>query len=252
MPAGDARAASPHWLATELDAYRYEIGYRNPSPLAFGQATLYRADKFYAHQTVKRWLSDTPREVSDTWSRAAAGSTGWGYLVLATRFLPVHDSKIVDNGAPFWVLNVHFGLDETVKTRSAHQLLAIARELCADEPFLVAGDFNLFPDRDGDAQRAILTAHWQDLGKGARTLQAGRQVEGTFVGYEHDPFKADLRDMRSRLDHVFASPSSRVHCTGPAILYTKCMLAQEPPELSTRQLPSDHLPLLLPRIEFSC
>lgn len=153
----------------------------------------------------------------------------------------VHEEKIVKNASPFWVFNVHFGLDEDVKTKSCLKLLQIINEVAGNEPYIVCGDFNFFPDKDGNIQRAVLTAIMKDLGHGALTL-AGKLVEGTFIGYEHDQFKADLNNMTSRLDHIFSSKT--VERIGSAILYTKTMLDNEPQELTTRDYPSDHLPIL--------
>lgn len=226
---------------SSLSKYQYEIGYRNPSLLSFGQATLYKPEKVYPLQTVKRWLSDTPETVSDTWALNAGGSTGFGYLVLGTQFVAVKEGKVVTNAEPFWVFNVHFGLEEDLKTKSCHKLLEIVTAITKGQHFVICGDFNFFPDRDGNKQRAILTEKLQDLGKGAKTL-GGRLVEGTFIGYEHDQFKADLTNMVSRLDHVFGSEG--VIGKEPT-LYTKTMLPEEPEELTTRKYPSDHLPLRL-------
>lgn len=97
------------WLGS-FDDYYFEIGYRNGSKLSFGQANLYNPDKFYAAETVKKWLSDTPDEISDTWATQSGGTTGFGYLVLCTKFLWVHDGKIIVDAEPFWVINIHFGL----------------------------------------------------------------------------------------------------------------------------------------------
>ena len=232
---------SVNQFLSSLFKYQYEIGYRNPSLLAFGQAILYKPEKFYPLQTVKRWLSDTPETVSDTWAINPAGSTGFGYLVLGTQFLSVKEGKVVTNAEPFWVFNVHLGMEEDVKTKSCHKLLEIVTKLTSGQKFVICGDFNFFPDRDGNKQRAILTEKLQDLGKGAKTL-GGRPVEGTFVGYEHDQFKADLNNMVSRLDHIFGLEG--VVGKDPT-LYTKTMLPEEPEELTTRQYPSDHLPLRL-------
>ena len=97
------------------------------------------------------------------------------------------------------------------------------------------------PDKDSEKQRQILTSTFKDLGKGAKTL-GGKSVEGKFIGYEHDTFKADLNNMKSRLDHVLCSKN--VVGINPT-LYTKTMLDQEPVELTTRDYPSDHLPIVI-------
>nr|QYA18704.1 putative endonuclease/exonuclease/phosphatase [Clandestinovirus] len=232
------------WLATSFPQYYYEIGFRNASALSFGQANLYNPNKFYADRTVKRWLSDTPNVISDTWASSAGGSTGFGYLVLATRFLWVFEGKVVENKKPFWVFNVHFGLEEDLKTKSCAKLLEIVKEVSGGESSIISGDFNLFPDRDATKQRAILVSEFNDIGEGAITSQKAQKVEGTFVGFEHDSFKADLKNMVSRLDHIFTYPKTNQFVKrDPAQLITKTMLVPEPEELSVRHLPSDHLPI---------
>jgi endonuclease/exonuclease/phosphatase family metal-dependent hydrolase len=223
----------------EFDEYYYEVAYRNPSPLAFGQAILYNPKKFYPMKTVKKWLSDTPDQVSDTFSPKSQNFSG--YIVLGIQFMHVFEEKIVINAKPFWVFNTHFGLDETLKTQSCHALKRLVSSISNGDEFVVCGDFNFFQDKDGDKQRSILTESCNDLAKGAKTL-AGKSVEGTFIGYEHDEFKSDLNNMHSRLDHIFGSKN--VSGINP-ILYTKTMLKEEPAELTTRNYPSDHLPLLI-------
>ena len=217
--------------------YRFVIDYRNASPMAFGQAILYDPKKFYALKTVKKWLSATPDVISDI--------CGHGSIVSGVQFCRVHDGKVISDAAPFWVFNTHFGLQEELKTQSCHVILKIVEELVPeDQCALICGDFNFFPDRDGNKQREILTAKWTDFGN-AVTL-SGKPLEGTFVGYEHDEFKADLNNMVSRLDHVFGCGHIGTFTLAKnPVLYTKTMLEVEPEELTTRDYPSDHLPLVV-------
>ncbi len=227
--------------------YLFVVEYRNSSLLSFGQAILYKPEKLYPVKTTKYWLSDTPHKLSDTWANKAGGTTGFGYIVMGVKFYPVSEEKVIHGSKPLWVFNTHFGLEEELKTKSCHKLRRIVESTvtCEDsegnDEFIVCGDFNFFPDKDGNNQRSILTSKWKDLGQSALTL-SGKKVEGTFVGYEHDNFKADLKNMVSRLDHVFSSTNVKgVNAT----LYTKTMLDKEPEELTTRDYPSDHLPLVV-------
>jgi endonuclease/exonuclease/phosphatase family metal-dependent hydrolase len=236
-----------------FDQYHSKVEYRNGSPLAFGQAILYKPQKLFPLKVVTRWLSDTPEVPSDTWPIKPNGSPGFGYLVLGVQFLPVKEEvsvvngrtatcvKFIANATPFWVFNTHFGMEEDIKDKSCVALLKIVKGLVGTDEFLVCGDFNFFSDRDGEKQRAVLTQEWNDLGKGARTL-GGKEVSGTFIGYDHDQFKADLKTCGSRLDHVF---SSRGLTAVEKVLYTRTMLEEEPEELTTRLYPSDHLPLVV-------
>ena len=221
---------------SSFTGYDFEYGYRNSNELSFGQAILFKPSKLYPMEISKKWLSDTPDTVSDTYS----SDRQVGYLVLGVKFYHVVDGKIVTNKDPFWVFNTHYGLDEDLKTKSCHALLKIIKSVAKDTSFFLSGDFNFFPDRDGGLQRSVLTSEFDDLAKGAVTL-GGKHVEGTFVGFDHDEFKADLNNMVSRLDHIFGKG---LNASNP-ILYTKTMLDVEPPELTTRDYPSDHLPLLI-------
>jgi endonuclease/exonuclease/phosphatase family metal-dependent hydrolase len=173
---------SVNQFLSSMDKYHFKVEYRNPGPLSFGNAILYKPDKFYPLQTMKKWLSDTPHVVSDSYiAKEGDVPKGFGYIVMGVLFQRVENNKIVKNSKPFWVFNTHLGLDEKLKTESCYQLLNI---LC-DLPFelLLTGDFNFFPDKDGAVQRKILTdANLQDLGKGAVTSSKGKQIEGTFVG----------------------------------------------------------------------
>lgn len=215
--------------------FYHEVAYRNPSAASFAQAILYRSTKFFPLNTCKKWLSATPNKVSDTFSN------GFGAIVQCVCFAWVFDGKLVNNVPPIWIFNTHFPLDESAKTQSCLALQSIILKKTKGAEFLLVGDFNFFADKDGPKQRALLCQWMQDLGKGAKTL-LGKQVEGTFIGYDYDPSKADLTNMTSRLDHVFGS--ANVVGTTP-ILYTKTMLSVEPVELTTRQYPSDHLPLVV-------
>jgi endonuclease/exonuclease/phosphatase family metal-dependent hydrolase len=220
----------------QFKQYQYVLKYRNPSKLSFGLAILYKPEKFFAMDTLVRWLSDTPDIPSDNWSP----NNGFGSNVLCQKFIPVVDQKCVFGSRPLWILNTHFGLDEELKTKSCQKLVEIIRDVIDGCPFVLSGDFNFFPDRDGPKQRSIITEHFVDAGQGAITLN-GKQIEGTFIGYDHDNFKADLNNINSRLDNIFVSGVTH----GRAILYTKTMMDVEPPELTTRDFPSDHLPIVI-------
>ena len=226
------------WLAL-LKGYRYVVDYANSTPLAMGQAILYKPDRFYAKQHVKYWLSELATVPSDTFGN------GYGYIVSGLELMVVDPvSKLLVHGAqPFWVFNTHFGLDEDLKLKSCIALQHIIRDGIGATHFIVCGDLNLFPDRDGNAHRALLAEHWTDCGKGAITLLGQRQVEGTFVGYHYDAFKADLGNMVSRLDHIFCSPNMTP--SFPTLWNKTMKVPNEVDDPTTRDFPSDHWPLVV-------
>lgn len=246
-------APSDARFLSQFDQYRFVIGYRNPSfpspaapkETAFAQATLYNYKKMFPLQSFSKWLSDTPDVPSDTWAPNPA--TARGAMVLCTQFQLTYQGRIVKNTSPFWVFNVHFELGEEEKTKSCYKLLEIIDSVAKGQPYIVCGDFNFFPPNliptsRGKEQREILTQVMKDLGKDALT-PSGRFIEGTFVGYEHDKFKADLNEIITRTDHIFGSQT--VEKIGEALVDTRTMRDPEPQELTTRDLPSDHLPLIV-------
>lgn len=237
------------FLSRFADVYDYELRMRNPSNMSFGQAVLFKKDKFFKSDTIVRWLSSTPEVPSDDFSVKSPGSCGFGTTVMGVKLWSRLGPSVRLDRKPLWVFNTHFALDEGVKTRSCHALVKIMEETIArDAPFVVCGDFNFFPDRDGDKQRAILCETMKDAAKGAVTVQSGTPLEGTFVGYEHDEFKASLvpSERISRLDHVFCHQGDAVMSVTDPILYNKTMLPTgEPEEFGTRKLPSDHLPVVV-------
>ncbi len=231
------------FLASSFPYPQYEFwsDRRNASPIAFGQAIIWDPQRFYPLKYEKRWLSDTPEEMSDTWTKDAWETKDLGFTVIGVKLCCVSiEGKRITNQPSFWVFNTHFPVEEDFKTKACKAITEIVSGIAKADPFILAGDFNLFPDRNADVQRFILTNRLKDLGRGAHSSQKKRKLEGTFVGYAHDNFKADLGNMISRLDHVFGSTT--VASLDPT-LYTETMLPEEPEELTTRNTPSDHLAL---------
>lgn len=207
------------WLAQFSDVYHYELAYRNPTALAFGQAVLYRKDRFFAQDANRHWFE--------------------GSLMLVVQLREHASGKVVDKSA-LMVGNVHFPMEEAAKL----SLAKFVTTKKADDTSILCGDFNFFPDMPGcDEQRATIARVFQDLGKGAIASQDGRPLEGTFVGFDHDEMKAPMgHELVGRLDHIFGM---HMELVTPPLLFTETMLAEEPKELQVRDLPSDHLPLVV-------
>lgn len=241
---GLANNQSVNRYLAEFDQYYSVFSHRGPSKTAFGNATLYKFEQFFPIKNFPKWLSDTPNEVSDTWNMRK--DCAFGAIVLCTKFMHVHQERIIKNAKPFWVFNVHFAnASEDIKTKSCKTLLEIIKKYAKKNPYVVCGDFNFFEDGDGATQREILAKEMLDCGKDAVTL-GGKKLERTHIGFQHHNKKADLTNLNkggSRLDYVWASPGAER--IGNALLYTKTMLDAEPEELTSYDLPSDHLPLIV-------
>lgn len=98
----------------------------------------YRKDRLRVLATGDFWLSDTPETV---------GSISWGNLyprmVTWARFQRIAD------GATFVLYNTHLPYreeDEPARERGAALILSRLRQLPADEPIILTGDFNTAPD----------------------------------------------------------------------------------------------------------
>jgi len=224
---------------SNFDQYYYELAYRDAKEGSFGQAILYKKDKFYPLKTVKQWISDTSNMVSNTYDTG-----NLTYLLFGTQFMHISNNKIVTNKAPFWIFNTHFGIPEDTKTKSAHKTVQLIKSLVEYDEYLLCGDFNFFPDKDADKQRKIFTDEMIDFGKGAKTL-SGLNIEGTFIGMHYDPYHININNhssINSRLDHIFGSTGfSSLNPT----LYSKTMLDIEPKDMMVSDFPSDHLPLVI-------
>nr|WP_310096354.1 endonuclease/exonuclease/phosphatase family protein [Pseudoxanthomonas sacheonensis] len=136
----------------------------------------YRKDRLRVLATGDFWLSDTPEVV---------GSITWGNLyprmVTWARFQRIAD------GATFVLYNTHLPYreeDEPVRTRGAALILERLRQLPADEPILLIGDFNTVPD---SRAHALLTAALTDAWQAAPRHQGPPATFHNFTG------KADLR-----------------------------------------------------------
>lgn len=136
----------------------------------------YRKDRLRVLATGDFWLSDTPEVV---------GSITWGNLyprmVTWARFQRVAD------GATFILCNTHLPYreeDEPVRTRGAALILERLRQLPADEPILLTGDFNTVPNSPA---HALLTTTLTDAWLAAPRHQGPPATFHNFTG------KADLR-----------------------------------------------------------
>jgi endonuclease/exonuclease/phosphatase family metal-dependent hydrolase len=223
-------------MANLLPKKIFVVDFRNSQPISMGQAILYKKSRFYQAEHIKRWFSNTPFIPSDD-------SDGFGYILNGICLLPVLNTKIISPIKPLWIYNTHFPLNEEQKTKCC---LILKELIDKDKTFILCGDFNFFPDFDGDKQRNSLG--FKDLGKDAKTLKGSISIEGTFIGYTHDLFHADFKKMVSRLDHVFSSEN--VEKVEDSILVNKTMISEVDNDLSfefdnKRRYPSDHLPLLV-------
>ena len=241
----DNNISPEEWLCSLDRKYKFIVSYRNPSKYSFGQATVYDSSKLFPVQVLTRWLSDTPNVPSDTWEDQK-GQTGFGSNALFVQFAFVENEKIVTNCESFWSVNIHFPLDEDIKTKACQKLLELIDDICDFDRVVLSGDFNFFFDgnRMGAKHLSIMEAALTNISKNKLTSQELRNINGTFVGYPHDEFCAkDPRNPDSCLDYIFVDCD--VKYDDNVTVLTKTFLENEPTELSEPySLPSDHLALV--------
>lgn len=235
----------------------YEIFYtkRNATDLAFGQAILWKYDKFSPLAYDKKWISPTPNIPSNGFQ---SNGKGFGQTAVGVLLHPCENGKFIREAKPFWVYNVHLLLEEELKTKSCMMLGEMAKNL--DRPAIFAGDFNLFPDKDGGKQAGILGKCFEDLTKDSKTSQGDRPLRGTFIGTKHDRFRkmsekalevANLNEVfDSKLDHILGTKGITLATSTPLVI-TETMLPVEPKEFDVMvngelsiDYPSDHMPVL--------
>ena len=136
----------------------------------------YRKDRLRVRSSGDFWLSDTPD---------VPGSISWGTLyprmVTWARFQRIAD------GATFVFYNTHLpyrGEDETARTRGAALIVARLKQLPADEPVILAGDFNAPPE---SATYALLSDTLTDAWTAASRRSGPSATFHNFTG------KADRR-----------------------------------------------------------
>lgn len=126
-------------------------------------------------------------------------------MALFVKFAFVANARIVANQPAFWTVNVHFPLDENLKTFCSSKLSQLVRDIC-DGPVVIADDFNFFPQWQGAHQYNIMSYGMDAASRNIVTNQERRVITGTYVGYPHNAYAApDPRYPKTQLDYIFAA-----------------------------------------------
>lgn len=136
------------------------------------------------------WLSETPNIV---------GSLGWGdkhpHMVTWVKLK-------ANNGKLFYVLNTHFDWSSSnVRQKSAQLVMRWIKDNINDEPFIVAGDFNSYPESD-----TYKTMSCYDIAKDSYTAASKRKG----VCYSFHDFGRIPEEKRKILDYIFVRNDIKV------------------------------------------
>lgn len=106
----------------------------------------FRKNRFKLQDQGHFYLSETPERPSKGWDGKFIRGTSW------VKLKDVHTSQI------FFLFNTHFEYHGALaRERSARLLLKKIQEIAKKEPFVVVGDFNLFPTMEGEKTYLALT-----------------------------------------------------------------------------------------------
>ena len=205
-------------------------------------AIFYRTDKFDVIEKGDFWLSETPDVPSKGWDAVLPRICSWGHF------------KCKDTGFEFLFFNLHMDhIGVQAREESAKLVVAKIREMCKPKEFVIlTGDFNV------DQNNHIYTTFVSSGILADSYETAGRRYapNGTFNSF-NPSLKTD-----SRIDHIFVTPSVRVHDYGVLTdtYRTETAASGEeiksgafPKEVSLHsydaRTPSDHFPVVV-RLEF--
>ncbi len=202
----------------------YGVGLEDGKEKGPYNAIFYKHSRFRLLQESSFYLSSTP----------AIPSKGWdGKFPRGVSFVKLEDKKL---NRVFYVFNTHFDYHgQIARDESAYLLKEKIFEISKKHPFILTGDFNLFPDLGGKQTYFILTKKDGDMvlfDALHKTLFPHLGPTGTWSGYK------EAGQPGIKPDCIFVSKDITV--ISHAILS----------DTFEGNFPSDHLPVLA-ELEFS-
>jgi len=221
-----------------LDGYDY-IGVGRDDGKQAGEyaAIFYKKNRVRLLSQGNFWLSETPERPGLGWDAACIRICTWG------KFKNLRTKK------KFYYFNLHMDhVGIQARREAAKLVVARIKEIAKGAPVVLTGDFNV--DQYDEIYRIFTDSGvLKDSYVSARLRFA---ENGTFNSFKSDLFT------KSRIDHVFVSPKTRVEAYGvltnsywvPDTMTAPSQKASDAPqEISfqhyQRRLPSDHYPVFV-------
>lgn len=176
---------------------------------------LYDTTRFVVLKNGTFWHSNTPD---------IPGSMSWGNNLPRITTWGIFKSKTTEK--KFVVMNTHYHWDEPYRRNSTRLILKKWREIAADLPTILMGDFNLPPS--SEAHQLFCGLRKNDsgpLGKFIDTWQKPEHQTGTYHGFNGDR-------TGDRIDWILVT--SRFHVENSEIIYYD----------ENGKYPSDHFPVI--------
>ena len=205
-------------------------------------AIFYRTDKFEVLEHGDFWLSEITDRPNKGWDAALPRICTWGH------FLDLQTKR------RFWFFNLHMDhVGVRAREESAKLVVAKIREMCGPREFVIlTGDFNV--DQNNPIYTTFTTSGI--LADSYQTAARRYAPNGTFNNF-NPTLKTD-----SRIDHIFVSPSVRVHDYGVLTDTYRSQTTRSDEEIKSgafpkevslhsyeARTPSDHFPVVV-RLEF--
>jgi endonuclease/exonuclease/phosphatase family metal-dependent hydrolase len=212
--------------------YDYKHAYYGPDSTSFALAIFYKRDKFFVTGLNLHLLPLADKNKPN----------------LSRIVLMVKLRLLADPLNEFYVGSTHFAIGEEEKEAAAIFLKNELDKITEmGVPFLCAGDFNFFDDRDGAKHRKIMLEGsicmrikdretYPEYTQLSDLVFPLSNVSGTFIGFKHDQFNQPFEKM-SRLDHIFANKLVKI--SKQAYAYGDMELVKK------REYPSDHLMIVV-------
>ena len=221
-----------------LDGYDY-IGVGRDDGERAGEyaAIFYKKNRVRLLNQGNFWLSETPERPGLGWDAACIRICTWG------KFKNLRTKK------KFYYFNLHMDhVGIQARREAAKLVVARIKEIAKGAPVVLTGDFNV--DQYDEIYRIFTDSGvLKDSYVSARLRFA---ENGTFNSFKSDLFT------KSRIDHIFVSPQTRVEAYGvltnsywvPDTMTAPSQKASDAPqEISfqryQRRLPSDHYPVFV-------
>lgn len=227
-----------HDMLQRLDGYDY-IGVGRDDGKRAGEyaAIFYKKNRVRLLSQGNFWLSETPERPGLGWDAACIRICTWG------KFKNLRTKK------KFYYFNLHMDhVGIQARREAAKLVVARIKEIAKGAPVVLTGDFNV--DQYDEIYRIFTDSGvLKDSYVSARLRFA---ENGTFNSFKSDLFT------KSRIDHIFVSPQTRVEAYGvltnsywvPDTMTAPSQKASDAPqEISfqryQRRLPSDHYPVFV-------
>ena len=222
-------------MKAQLPGYSY-IGAGRDDGIHAGEhsAIFYKTDMFDLLDNGDFWLSPTPDVPSKGWDAALNRVCTWGHF------------KVKATKQEFFYFNLHMDhIGVQARMESAKLVVEKIKEICKGKPVILTGDFNV------DQTNPIYNTFTESgvLNDSYEICEIRYALDGTANGFDPNSFT------KSRIDHVFVTPGTRVIRYGVLTDTYRTMTPEAqkyengnfPKEISFQafqaRTPSDHFPV---------